>query len=200
MAATSEEPAKIKSNILQRLPRLSTALWLLIIGCLFVIAMVPLALGYMEQAALQQSLQLQIRQLQSQTDALKAKIPDHVSPAAGIVELKAEAEKYRSYFPTLADNPEVTQALQDLAWDSDVDVTIASLGVSQSNNKILDKNYPVLVYTLSLNGQVDNFQKFLRAVGAKLRTSEYTAVSITPAVIEGELDKATITLQVYCQN
>ena len=200
MAATSNEPTKVKGSILQRLPRLSTSVWILIIVCLFVIAMVPLVLGYLEQDARQQSLKLQISQLQSQTDALKAKTPGLTSPSAGIVELNAEAEKYNSYWPTIAANPEVSQSILDLAWDPNIDITIISMSVSSTNNKILGKDYPMLVYTLTLTGQVDNFQKFLRAVGAKWRTSEYTAVTITPAIVEGELDKATMNIQVYCKN
>jgi len=200
LAATSQEPTKIKSGILQRLPRLSTSVWILLIVCLFVIAMVPLVLGYFEQDARQQSLKLQTTQLQSLTDALKAKTPGPASPSAGIVELNAEAEKYKAYFPKLTDNPEVSQSILDLAWDPNIDITIISLSVSSTNNKILGKDYPMLVYSLSLTGQVDNFQKFLRAVGAKWRTSEYTAVTITPAIVEGELDKAAMTIQVYCKN
>jgi hypothetical protein len=209
LAATSNGPTKIKSSILQRLPRLSTAVWILLIVCLFVIAMVPLVLGYLEQDARQQSLKMQISQLQSQTDALKAKMqtdglkaktPDRISPSAGIVELNAEAEKYNSYWPTIAANPDVSQSILDLAWDPAIDITIISMGVSSTNNKILGKDYPMLVYTLSLTGQVDNFQKFLRAVGNRWRTSEYTAVTITPAIVEGELDRATMTMQVYCKN
>ena len=200
MAATSNGPTKIKSSILQRLPRLSTSVWILIIVCLFLIAMVPLALGYLEQAARQQSLKLQISQLQLQNDALKAKMASRSSLAVQVEKLKTEAESAKLVYKNVAGNPEVTQAILDLAWDPTVDVTITSIGVSSANSKVLDKNYPVLVYSLSLTGQVDNFQKFLYAIGDKLPSSQYTTVTITPAVVEGELDKATMTIQVYCHN
>ena len=198
MAATSNGPTKIKSSILQRLPRLSTSVWILIIVCLFLIAMVPLALGYLEQAARQQSLKLQISQLQLQNDALKAKMASRSPLAVQVEKLKTEAESAKLVYKNVAGNPEVTQAILDLAWDNDI--TITYMGVSTSNSKILTKDYPVLVYRLNLTGQVDNFQKFLRAIGDKLPSSQYTAVNITPAIVEGELDTATMTIQVYCNN
>ncbi|MCX6007346.1 MAG: hypothetical protein NTZ34_08855 [Chloroflexi bacterium] len=192
MASTSETAKNVKSSILQRLPRLSTPVWILIILCLFLIFMVPQVLGYMETASRQQALKLQISQLQSQYDALKAKMASQSSLAAK----KAEAKAYS--LPSRAGNPEISQVIMDLAWDNDI--TIITMGISSSNSKILDKDYPVLVYSLKLTGQVTNFQKFLLAIGKELPSSEYIDITITPATVEGELDKATMNIQVYCDN
>ena len=183
---------------MQRLPRLSTTVWIIIIVCLFLIAMIPLSLGYLEQSARQQALKLQISQLQSQYDGLKAKMASQPSLTAETGKLKTEAEAARLLYKNVAGNPEVSQAIMDLAWDNDI--TITSMGVSSSTSKILDKEYPVLSYSLSLTGQVANFQNFLIAVGQRLPSSQYTAITITPAAVEGELDSASMSIQVLCNN
>ncbi len=198
MTSNSEAPEKAGSSILQRLPRLSTRVWILIILCLFLVAVIPLATGYTEQAAQQQALRLQISQLQTQYDALKAKMASQPPAAAELGKLKTEAEAAKLLYKNVADNPEISQAIMNLAWDNDI--TITSMGVSSSKNKILDKEYPVLVYSLSLTGQVASFQNFLIAIGNKLPSSQYTTITITPATVEGELDTASMVLQVYCNN
>jgi len=65
---------------------------------------------------------------------------------------------------------------------------------------MLGTDYPVLSYSLSLTGQVANFQNFLIAVGQKLPSSQFTSITISPATVEGELDNASISMQVYCNN
>jgi Tfp pilus assembly protein PilO len=198
VATPIEAPKKPGSSILQRLPRLGTRIWVLIILCVFVIAVVPLAMGYMTQSARQQALKLQIGQLQPQVDALKAKMASQPSAAAEMGRLKAEAEAAKLLYKSLADNPEISQVIMDLAWDNHINIT--SMSVSSSKSKILGKEYPVLVYSLSLTGQVAGFQNFLIAIGNKLPSSQYSGVSISPAATEGELDTASIGIQVYCSN
>jgi len=198
VASTSETTKNDKSSIFQRLPRLSTSVWILIIICLFLVAMTPLATGYMRQAAQQQALKVQISQLQTQYDALKAKMASQPSAAAEMGKLKTEAEAAKLLYKNVADNPEISQVIMDLAWK--YDITLTSMGVSSSKSKILGKDYPVLVYSLSLTGQVANFQNFLIAIGNKLPSSQYTAITITPATVEGELDTASMGIQVYCNN
>lgn len=198
MTSNSETAKKAGSSVLRRLPRLGTRVWILIILCLFLVAVIPLATGYMEQAAQQQALKLQISQLQTQYDALKAKMASQPAAADGMGKLKTEAESAKLLYKNLADNPEISQVIMNLAWDNDI--TLTSMGVTSSKNKILDKEYPVLVYSLSLTGQVANFQNFLIAIGNKLPSSQYTTITITPAAVEGELDTASMVIQVYCNN
>jgi cell division protein FtsB len=198
VASATETTTNGKSSILQRLPRLSTTVWILIIVCLFLIAMIPQAMGYLEQAAKQQALKLQISQLQLQNDALKAKMASQPSLAAEVGKLKTEAEVAKLAYKDVAYNPEVSQVIMDLAWDNGI--TITSMNVSSSNSKILGIDYPVLSYSLNLTGQVANFQNFLIAIGKGLPSSQYTAVTITPATVDGELDRASMSIQVLCNN
>jgi uncharacterized membrane protein len=196
VASSVEAPKASKSNISQRLPRLSTSVWLILILALFLIVMVPLVTGYIEQASQQAAIQLQINQIQSQIDLLKVKMASQSSAATGAAKMKTDMEAAKAQYKNVGDNPEVSQILMNLAWD--YDITITSMSVSQAISKVLGTDYPVLNYSLSLSGQVANFQNFLIGVGKKLPSSQFTSVTISPAMVEGELDKASISMQVYC--
>lgn len=184
--------------MLQRLPRLSTNVWIIIIACLVLIAMIPMVMSYVEQASRQQALKLQISQLQSQYDMLKAKMASAPTLTAELEKLKTEAEAAKLAYKNIANNPEVSQVIMGLAWDNDV--TITNMGVSSSKGKIQEKDYPALSYSLSMTGQVASFQNFLRAIGQALPSSDYGSIDITPASVEGELDKASMNIRVYCNN
>jgi len=198
VASPLEAPKVTKTNISQRLPRLSTSVWLILILALFLIAMVPMVTGYIEQISQQTAIQLQINLVQSQIDALKAKMASQSSATTEAAKMKADLEAAKLQYKNVDDNAEVSQIIMGLAWD--YDITITSMSVSQAKSKILGTDYTVLSYSLSLTGQVANFQNFLIAVGTKLPSSQFTSVVISPATVEGELDNASISMQVYCNN
>ena len=198
MASPVEAPKVNKSSISQRLPRLSTSVWLILILALFLIAMVPLVTGYIEQLSQQAAIQLQINLVQSQIDALKAKMTSQSAATTEAARMKADMEAAKLQYKNIGDNPEVSKILMDLAWD--YDITITSMSVSQAISKVLGTDYPVLSYSLSLTGQVANFQNFLIVAGKRLPSCQFTSVTINPATVEGELDIASINMQVYCNN
>lgn len=198
MASPVEAPKEAKSNILQRLPRLSTSVWLILILALFLIVMVPMVTGYMEQVSQQSAIQIQINEVQTQIDDLTARMESQSAISNQAGEVKKELEAARLQYKKIGNNPEVSKILMDLAWD--YDITITNMTVTQGVNKILGTDYPVLTYTLSLTGQVANFQNFLIAAGIKLPSSQFINVTINPAKVSGELDKASINMQVYCNN
>lgn len=198
MASPVEAPKATKSSISQRLPRLSTSVWLILILALFLIVMVPMVTGYMEQSSQQSAIQVQINEVQSQIDDLTARMASQSAVSVEAGEVKKELEAARLQYKKIGNNPEVSKILMDLAWD--YDITITNMTVSQGVNKILGADYPVLTYSLSLTGQVANFQNFLIAAGIKLPSSQFTSVTINPATIAGELDRASMNIQVYCSN
>jgi hypothetical protein len=194
--ATPIQAPKTGNSILQRLPRLSTTVWLIIVFCLFLVAMIPLAAGYLAQASQQQALRLQVSQLQSQYDAVKAKMAGQASPSGEPGKLKAEADAATKLYEEGCDNLVSSQILMDLAWKNNL--TITSLSVSSSKGKILATDYPAFTYSLSLSGQVAGFQNFLIAVDQRFPASLYQNISITPATVEGNLDTASIGIQILC--
>ena len=198
MASPVEAPKATKGSIFQRLPRLSTSVWLILILALFLIVMVPMVTGYMEQSAQQSAIQMQINEVQSQIDDLTARITAKSAVSVEAGEVKKELEAARLQYKKIGNNPEVSKILMDLAWD--YDITITNMTITQGVNKILGTDYQVLTYSLSLTGQVANFQNFLIAAGIKLPSSQFTSVTINPATIAGELDKASVNMQVYCNN
>ena len=198
MASPVETPKKTGNSILQRLPRLSTSIWLIVILCLFLIAMIPLATGYMAQSSQQQALRMQVSQLQSQYDAVKAKMAGQASLSTDVGKLKAEADAATKLYEEGCDNLLSSQILMDLAWKNDV--TITSMSVSSAQSKILDTTYPGFSYSLSLSGQVAGFQNFLIAVDKRFPSSQYQNITITPATVEGNLDSASISIQILCNS
>jgi len=172
--------------------------WLILILALFLIVMVPMVTGYMEQSAQQSAIQMQINEVQSQIDDLTARITAKSAVSVEAGEVKKELEAARLQYKKIGNNPEVSKILMDLAWD--YDITITNMTITQGVNKILGTDYQVLTYSLSLTGQVANFQNFLIAAGIKLPSSQFTSVTINPATIAGELDKASVNMQVYCNN
>jgi len=180
------------------LPHLSSFIWLIIILCLFLIAIIPMAMGYLAQASKQEALRLQVSQLQMQYDAVKAKMTGQVSLSTEVGKLKAEADAATKLYEEGCDNLLSSQILMDLAWKNDVN--IISMGVSSSQGKILDKTYPGFTYSLSLTGQVAGFQNFLIAVGKRFPSSQYQNITITPATVEGNLDSASVGIQILCNS
>jgi len=158
--------------------------------------MVPMVTGYIDQTSQQAAIQTQINDIQSQIDALKAKTTSQSGAAVEAGKMKADLEAARSQYRNIGDNAEVSKIIMDLAWN--YDITITGMTVSHAKNKILDSDYPVLNYALTLSGQVANFQNFIIAAGNRLPSCQYTSITINPATVEGELDKATVSLQVYC--
>jgi len=143
-------------------------------------------------------VQLQTNLVQSQIDALKVKMTSLSTVTTGEAKIKADMEAAKAQYKNVNDNAGVSQILMDLAWD--YDITITSMSISKATSKIAGADYPVLSYYLSLTGQVANFQNFLIAIGNKLPSSQFNDVIISPATVEGELDKATLSMQVYCNN
>ena len=198
MATPIQEPKKTGNSILQRLPRLSSSVWLIIIVCLFLIVMIPMAMNYMAQSSKQEALRVQVSQQQALYDAVKAKMAGPASPSTDVGKLKAEADAATKMYQEGCDNLLSSQVLMDLAWKNDV--TITSMGVSSSQGNILEKSYPGFTYSLSLSGQVAGFQNFLIAVGQRFPSSLYQNITITPATVEGNLDTASISIQILCNS
>jgi hypothetical protein len=196
VATPIQAPKKTGNSILQRLPRLSTSVWLIIIFCLFLVGMIPLASGYLAQASKQQALRTQVSQLQTQYDSVKAKMTGQASLSTEVGKLKAEAEAATKLYEEGCDNLVSSQILMDLAWKNDL--TITSMSTSPSQGKILAANYPAFTYSLSLSGQVAGFQNFLIAVDKRFPSSMYQNITITPATVEGNLDTASIGIQILC--
>jgi len=198
VAPPVEAPKSTTSSIAQRLPRLSTSVWLILILSIFLIIMVPMVTSYLDQVSQQAAVQLQTNLVQSQIDALKIKMASQSTVTTEAAKMKADMEAAKAQYKSVDDNAGVSQILMDLAWD--YDITIIGMSVSTSMGKMAGADYPMLSYSLSLTGQVANFQNFLIAVGNKLPSSQFNNVTINPATVEGELDNASISMQVYCNN
>jgi hypothetical protein len=184
------------SNIFQKLPHLSTSVWLLIIIVLVLVAVVPMITSYMDATSQQGPLREKLSKLQSQYADLQKQVTPQGALTTQINQLKSDIEVAKSLYGNACDSVETSQELINIAWQCDV--TITSLKANPVTEKIQGKDYPGISYVLVMSGQVANFQNYLIAVGDKFPSSRPDAVTINPAAAEGMLDHATLTIWITC--
>jgi hypothetical protein len=183
-------------NIFQKLPRLSTSIWLLIIVALVLIVCVPMVTAYFDSSSQQAALMDRLSKLQTQYAGLQKELTPQGSLTAQINQLRLDVESAQSMYGVACDSVEASRDLIDLAWQ--YDITITSMSASAVTTKIKGKDYAGTSYVLSMNGQVSNFQNYLMEIGNKFQTSQPTEVEIKPAQVQGTLDAATIKIFVVC--
>ncbi len=185
-------------SLLQRLPRLSTSVWLIIIGALFLIAIVPIALSYSDEFYRQSALTNRLTELSTQYNVLQGQLTAQTSVDSEINKLNSDIAAERAIYGNACDSIETAQKLINLAWQ--YDITITSMTVSSSTTQIQGTDYPVTIYVVSMNGWVQNFLNFIRGLNDVLPSSLCTDISMQPAQAQGLPDQATITVTVYCTN
>jgi hypothetical protein len=196
VASNSEAPKNVKSSILQRLPRLSTSVWLIIIAALVLVAAVPMVSSYVDEIAKQGSLKDRLAKLQSQYIDLQKQSSSQMAQTVQINALKAEADAARMLYGNACDSVETSRDLIELAWQ--YDINIVSMAASSAPIKIQGKEYAGTSYVLYMSGQVANFQNYLIAVGKKYTSSQAGDIVIRPSVVEGVLDYAVLTITILC--
>lgn len=193
-------PADLKkpsgSNIFQKLPRLSTSVWLLIVVALVLVAVVPMITAYIDAKSQQGPLKEKLSRLQSQYAGLQKQVTPQGAADSQINQLKLDVEAVRSLYGNACDSVETSQELMNLAWQ--YDVVITGMQANPVKEKIQGKDYPCISYVLNMRGQVANFQNYLIAVGNKFPSSRPDAVRIQPAAAEGMLDYAMLTIRIIC--
>jgi len=186
-----------KSSILSKLPRLSNFVWLLIVCAVVLIVALPMFLSTMFEFSSQELLRNQLVQLQNRYNDLQRQKISTAELSSEVDRLKVEIEKTAGTYPEISTGPEIMQILIDMAWK--YDITITGMEVSQGTKKYGDIEYPLLIYTIKMSGQVPAFQNYLLDSGLRLPTAEVTSVVFEPAQSQGKLDKATITISVVCK-
>ena len=183
-------------GIMQRLPRLSTPTWLIVIAALVLVAAVPMFTTYADETAKQGPLKERLTKLQAQNADLQRQLSSQGSMTAQINALKADVEAARARYGNACDSIETSKDLIDMAWQ--YDVTIVSLAASPVTTKVQGRDYPGTSYVLTVSGQVSSFQNYLSALGDKFASSQPTDIVIQPATEEGMLDHATLTITMIC--
>ena len=196
MVSPVEAPKPSGGSILQKLPKLSTSIWLLIIVVLVLIAVVPMVTSYIDSTSAQGPLRDQLSQLQGRYASLQKQLSTPAAQAAQINQLKSDVDAARQVYGTACDSVATSQKLLDMAWD--YDITITNVATSTVSGKISGKDYSGTSYVLTMSGQVASFQNYLIAVGNKFASSKPTSITISPATEQGALDKATLTIWIVC--
>lgn len=196
MAAPVDKQKPSRSSIFQKLPRLSTSVWLLIIFVLVLVAVFPMLTAYIDAVSIQGTLREQLAKLQAQYASLQKQVTTQGNTASQINQLKLDVEAAELSYGIACDGVETSEELIDLAWQ--YDLTMVSLLANPVTAKIQGKDYSGTSYVLMLNGQVSNFQNYLIAVGMRFPSSKATAISIQPSTLEGMLDVAILTIWIVC--
>ena len=186
------------SSLLQRLPRLSTSVWLIIVGALFLIAIVPIALSYSDEIYRQSALNNRLAELGTQYNDLQGQLTAQTSVDSEISKLSSDIAAQRAIYGNACDSIETAQKLINLALQ--YDITITSMSISSGTSQIQGTDYPVTIYALGMNGWIQNFLNFIRDLDKVLPSSLATDINMQPAQAQGLPDQATITLTVFCTN
>jgi hypothetical protein len=183
-------------KIFQKLPRLSTSVWLLIIVALVLVVVVPMITAYIDATSQQKPLRERLSKLQSQYADLQKQLTPQGALIIQIDQLKADVEAAKSIYGNACDSVETSRELINMAWQ--YDVTITNMQANPAIEKIQGKDYPGISYVLNMSGQVANFQNYLIAVGNKFPSSRPDVLIIQPAISEGMLDHAALTVWIVC--
>lgn len=187
-----------KSSILLKLPRLSISIWLLIIFAIVLIIAIPLILSLFSSLSMQSTLRLQLTQLQARYNELQKQTGSQASLLNEIRALKEEVERTGQLYRRIDSSIEISQELINVAWKNNV--VINNMNITQGKYKYAEVEYPVLIYSLNLTGQVAAFQNFLLEIGKRLPSSYPVELLIEPADMQGKLDKATMMIRIICNN
>ncbi len=196
MASTVGSPGEKRSGILQKLPRLSTSVWLLIIFAVVLIIAIPVGLSLFGSLSSQSTLKTQLTQLQTRYNDLQKQTGSQAALLNEVNLLKEEVDRTKQSYRNVESSIEISQELINAAWKNDV--VINSMNISQAKYKYSDVEYPVLTYTMNLSGQVAAFQNFLLETGKRLPSSYTVDMLIETAQTQGKLDKATLTMRIVC--
>jgi hypothetical protein len=170
--------------------------WLIIVGALFLIAIVPIAMSYSDEIYRQSALNNRLGELEVQYNILQGQLTAQSSIDSEITKLRSDIAAARAIYGNGCDSIETSQKLINLAWQ--YDITITSMSISTDKSQIQGTDYPVTVYILGMNGWIQNFLNFIRDLDKVLPSSMATDISMQPAQAQGSPDQATITVTVFC--
>jgi len=197
----SQKQKKGKSKSLaQRLPRLGRMSQLLLLVGISAIIIIVLWVVYQQQVPRRAELQETLITLQRAQATTPKQQASKESLMAQIRSIEAEPEVAGMLFSTTDQSPEILDKLLETALLYDIDVTGTKQSTSEQTMTISKKKikFQLLTYDLDLRGQVTDFQNFLLALDDKLPTSQISQVNISVADTEGEQDRASVTVDVFC--
>ena len=163
MASPVNTKKPSKGSLFQKLPRISTSVWILIIVVLVLVVSIPMITSYMDQTAQQSVLNANLAKLKSQYTGLQQQLSSQADVTTEINRLKSDVDSARQFYGTACDSIETSQKLMDLAWE--YDITIITISANNTPIKISGADYSGTSYVLNMKGQVANFQNYLIALG-----------------------------------
>lgn len=190
------EPEK-KKGLLDRLPRLGKTSQLILVVGIFLLLFIPLGFLYLQQPAEQDQLKGTLANLEK---ILAAPTTKKEMLESQVKQAESDLTKAKAVFPQPDQSPEIIAGLLELAKANGITVTRTKVSISKQSTTIGKSKieYPLLIFDISLKGQVPKFQNFLLALDTKFPTCQMKKVNFAIAAREGDEDTASMTINVLC--
>jgi septal ring factor EnvC (AmiA/AmiB activator) len=169
----------------------------ILILVIFLIIMAPLYYIYQQQPSKQAALEKELAATQKLISSSTTRI---TTVQAEISQAEKDIKAAMESYADLDSAPDILEEMLQLAKADGIEVSSTKISIEK---EVFTKDkqkteYPVLSMELGFRGQVPKFQNFLLDLHTKFPTSKIKTVKIDVAQSEKELDRAAITIDIYC--
>jgi cell division protein FtsL len=175
---------------MSRVPRLSKLSKLLLIVGIFIIVMVPIVMVYRQQPVKRSEMEQELTNLQKILDVPlteKERLQAEINKAEAVTEVAMES------FPKLNPGVDIVEGLFELADKSDLIITYIETELPKEEEK---KDYPFLIFKISITGQISKVQNFLLQVNDRYPTSVIKKAELIVRESEGLEDISILTINI----
>jgi cell division protein FtsL len=173
-----------------KVPRLSKLSKLLLIVGVFIIVMVPIAMVYRQQPVNRFEMEQELTNLQK---ILAVPLTEKERLQAEINKAEAVTEVALESFPKLNPGVDIVEGLFELADKSDLIITYVETELPKEEEL---EDYPFLIFTISITGQISKVQNFLLMVNDRYPTSVMKKAEFIVLESEGLEDISILTINI----
>ena len=173
-----------------RVPRLSKLSKLLLIVGIFIIVMVPIAMVYRQQPIKRYEMEQELTNLQK---ILAVPLTEKERLQAEINKAEAVTEVAIESFPKVNPGVDIVEGLFELADKSDLIINYVETELPKEEEK---KDYPFLIFKISITGQISKVQNFLLQVNDRYPTSVVKKAELIVFESEGLEDISVLTINI----
>ena len=177
-------------NKTSKVPRLSKLSRLLLIVGVFIIIMVPIAMVYRQQPIKRSAMEQELTNLQK---ILAVPLTEKERLQAEISKAEAVKEVAEESFPKMNPGVDIVEGLFELADKSDLIINYIETELPDEGE---ETDYPYLIFTISITGQISKVQNFLLQVNDRYPTSVMKNAELVILEGEGLEDVSVLTVNI----
>jgi cell division protein FtsL len=178
------------TNKTSKVPRLSKLSRLLLIVGVFIIIIVPIAMVYRQQPIKRSAMEQELTNLQK---ILAVPLTEKERLQAEIRKAEAVKEVAEESFPKMNPGVDIVEGLFELADKSDLIITYIETELPDEDK---ETDYPYLVFTISITGQISKVQNFLLQVNDRYPTSVMKNAELVILEGQGLEDVSVLTVNI----